>query len=140
MRLCKAAIIGSSIGIALLLAACSINPLAVPVDAVTTVAEDRRVSDAGTDLRIKTEILKELSPIKASVDKFREDTHKSGLEAWVKVQQSAGKISPAEMDTGSWPNRSSAPPPRFDADASPSFVSSRCSGISDRNREGGLNF
>ena len=58
MRVRKTAIMGSSIGIALLLAACSINPLAVPVDAVTTVAEDRRVSDAGTDLRIKTEILK----------------------------------------------------------------------------------
>jgi len=39
----KAAIIGNSMGIALLLAACSVNPLTVPVDAVTTVAEDRPV-------------------------------------------------------------------------------------------------
>ena len=57
MRLCKVAPIGNSIGIALLLAACSINPLTVPVDAVTTVAEDRPLSEAGTDLRIKTNIL-----------------------------------------------------------------------------------
>ena len=53
-----AGMVVSSIGIAVLLAACSVNPLTVPVDAVTTVAEDRPVSDAGTDIRIKTEILK----------------------------------------------------------------------------------
>jgi len=50
-------IVVSSIGIAVLLTACSVNPLTVPVDAVTTVAEDRPVSEAGTDLRIKTNIL-----------------------------------------------------------------------------------
>jgi osmotically-inducible protein OsmY len=39
-----------------LMAACS-SPLGVPVGAVTTVAEDRPVMEAGTDLRIKTNIL-----------------------------------------------------------------------------------
>ena len=77
MRVRKAAFMGSSIGIAVLLAACSINPLAVPVDAVTTVAEDRPVSDAGTDLRIKTEILKGFAEeakgllVDASVDVYQ---------------------------------------------------------------------
>src|SRR5207253_11268271 len=56
MRLRKTGITSSSIGIALLLAACS-GPLGVPVGAVTTVAEDRPLSEAGTDLRIKTNIL-----------------------------------------------------------------------------------
>src|SRR5256885_16554690 len=56
MRSHKALTIGSGIGIALLLAACS-GPLGVPVGAVTTVAEDRPLSEAGTDLRIKTNIL-----------------------------------------------------------------------------------
>ena len=77
MRLCKAVIIGNSTGIAILLAACSINPLAVPVDAVTTVAEDRPVSDAGSDLRIKAEILKGFAEeakgllVDASVDVYQ---------------------------------------------------------------------
>ena len=77
MRERKAAIMGSSTGIAVLLAACSINPLAVPVDAVTTVAEDRPVSDAGTDLRIKAEILKAFAEeakgllVDASVDVYQ---------------------------------------------------------------------
>jgi osmotically-inducible protein OsmY len=67
----------SSIGIAVLLAACSVNPLTVPVDAVTTVAEDRPVSDAGSDLRIKTEILKDFAEeakgllVDASVDVYQ---------------------------------------------------------------------
>src|SRR5438445_4466478 len=56
MRLHKAVTIGSGIGITVLLAACS-GPLGVPVGAVTTVAEDRPLSEAGTDLRIKTNIL-----------------------------------------------------------------------------------
>ena len=84
MRVRKTAIMGSSIGIALLLAACSINPLAVPVDAVTTVAEDRRVSDAGTDLRIKTEILKAFAEeakgllVDASVDVYERQVMLTG--------------------------------------------------------------
>jgi len=45
-----------TVGITVLLAACS-SPLGVPVGAVTTVAEDRPVSEAGTDLRIKTNLL-----------------------------------------------------------------------------------
>src|SRR5438132_10979505 len=77
MRERKAAIMGSSTGIAVLLAACSINPLAVPGDAVTTDAEDRPVSDAGTDLRIKAEILKAFAEeakgllVDASVDVYQ---------------------------------------------------------------------
>jgi osmotically-inducible protein OsmY len=58
MSLRVTGIVVSSLGIAVLLAACSANPLSVPVGVVTTVAEDRPVSDAGSDLRIKTEILK----------------------------------------------------------------------------------
>ena len=42
--------------LALVFAACSQIPM-VPVDAVTTVAEDRPLSDAGSDLRIKASIL-----------------------------------------------------------------------------------
>src|SRR5437016_4233702 len=56
MRLHKTITIGSGIGITVLLAACS-GPLGAPVGAVTTVAEDRPLSEAGTDLRIKTNIL-----------------------------------------------------------------------------------
>ena len=84
MRVCKAAIMGSSMSIAVLLAACSINPLAVPVDAVTTVAEDRRISDAGTDLRIKTEILKAFAGeakgllVDASVDVYERQVMLTG--------------------------------------------------------------
>jgi hyperosmotically inducible protein len=72
-----AGMVVSSIGIAVLLAACSVNPLTVPVDAVTTVAEDRPVSDAGTDIRIKTEILKDFAEeakgllVDASVDVYQ---------------------------------------------------------------------
>ena len=46
-----------TLGMALLVAACS-GPLGVPVGAVTTAAEDRTLGDAGTDLRIKSNILK----------------------------------------------------------------------------------
>jgi osmotically-inducible protein OsmY len=46
-----------TICIGIVLTACS-SPLGVPVGAVTTVAEDRPLSEAGTDLRIKTNILK----------------------------------------------------------------------------------
>jgi osmotically-inducible protein OsmY len=49
--------LAGTMGIAALFAACS-SPLGVPVGAVTTVAEDRPLSEAGTDLRIKTNILK----------------------------------------------------------------------------------
>jgi osmotically-inducible protein OsmY len=45
-----------TVGIAALVAACA-SPLGVPVGAVTTVAEDRPVREAGSDLRIKTNIL-----------------------------------------------------------------------------------
>jgi hyperosmotically inducible protein len=44
----------------LLTAACAqllLIPVTVPVDAITTVAEDRPLSDAGTDVRIKVSIL-----------------------------------------------------------------------------------
>ena len=56
MRLHKTITIGSGIGITVLLATCS-GPLGAPVGAVTTVAEDRPLSEAGTDLRIKTNIV-----------------------------------------------------------------------------------
>ena len=73
----SAPIVVGSLGIAVLLAACAVNPLSVPVGAVTTVAEDRPVSDAGTDFRIKTEILKGFAEeakgllVDASVDVYQ---------------------------------------------------------------------
>jgi hypothetical protein len=77
MSLRVTGIVVSSLGIAVLLAACSANPLSVPVGVVTTVAEDRPVSDAGSDLRIKTEILKGFAEeakgllVDASVDVYQ---------------------------------------------------------------------